>query len=109
MMGTKTGKIIDYKIRSRTCRICATAKRLGKIPKVHKCRKNYSGSSKSMESDMVVEMVQNAKPTGTKIVAIVGDEDANTIARLRKNADQSITKLSDSNHIKNPREQPLCT
>ncbi|CAC5408712.1 unnamed protein product [Mytilus coruscus] len=96
MIGTRTGMILDYSLRSRTCRICVTARRMNKIPKVHVCRKNYSGSSKAMESDMFVQMVADARTKGTNIMTIVGDEDATTIARLRTKVDKSIKKLSDS-------------
>ncbi|VDI29420.1 Hypothetical predicted protein [Mytilus galloprovincialis] len=100
MIGTRTGMILDYSLRSRTCRVCVTARRMKKIPKVHTCRKNYSGSSKAMEADMVVQMVADARIKGTNIMTIVGDEDATTIARLRNKVDKSIIKLSDSNHVK---------
>ncbi|CAC5380086.1 unnamed protein product [Mytilus coruscus] len=100
IMTKETGMILDYSLRSRTCRICVTARRMNKIPNVHVCRKNYSGSSKAMESDMVIQMQADARAKGTNIMTIVGDEVATTIARLRTKVDKDIKKLSDSNHIK---------
>ncbi|VDI64025.1 Hypothetical predicted protein [Mytilus galloprovincialis] len=100
MIGSKSRKIIGYKWRSKTCRICEVASKKGKIAKIHQCRKNFGGSAKAMEPDMVTDLVREARLKGTNICTIVGDEDSTTIARLRSNVDKDIKKLSDSNHMK---------
>ncbi|CAG2205332.1 unnamed protein product [Mytilus edulis] len=100
MIGSKSRKIIGYKWRSKTCRICEVASRKGKIPKIHQCRKNFGGSAKAMEPDIVIDLVREARLKGTNICTIVGDEDSTTIARIRSNVDKDIKKLSDSNHMK---------
>ncbi|XP_071177683.1 uncharacterized protein [Mytilus edulis] len=102
MIGSKTGKILGYKWRSKSCRICQKAEHEGKIVRNHTCRKNFTGSAKAMEPDMVEEMVTDSIEKGAKITAIFGDEDTTTIARLRAKVDPRIKKLSDSNHIKKP-------
>ncbi|VDI03770.1 Hypothetical predicted protein [Mytilus galloprovincialis] len=99
MIGSKTGKVINYKWRSKACRICQRAEISGNIPRVHKCNKNFTGSAKAMEPDMVVDMVKESRSKGANITAIIGDEDTTTIARLRAKVDPTIVKLSDSNHI----------
>ncbi|CAG2248750.1 GGA [Mytilus edulis] len=104
MIGSKTGKVINYKWRSKACRICQRAETSGNIPRVHKCNKNFTGSAKAMEPDMVVDMVKESRSKGANITAIIGDEDTTTIARLRAKVDPTIVKLSDSNHMKNPLE-----
>lgn len=43
MIGSHTGKIINYEIRSKSCRICENAARAGRDPKDHDCRKNWEG------------------------------------------------------------------
>lgn len=40
MIGTRTGMILDYSMKSRTCRICLTDRRINKIPNVKKKKKN---------------------------------------------------------------------
>ncbi|CAC5364760.1 unnamed protein product [Mytilus coruscus] len=102
MIGSKTGKVINYKWRSKACRICQRAEISGNIPRVHKCNKNFTGSAKAMEPDMVVDMVKESRSKGANITAIIGDEDTTTIARLRAKVDPTIVKLSDSNHMKKP-------
>ncbi|CAC5388275.1 unnamed protein product [Mytilus coruscus] len=49
----------------------------------HECHMNWSGSAKSMEADMVTEMVKDVGKKGVSVSSIVGDEDSTTIARLR--------------------------
>ncbi|CAC5378782.1 unnamed protein product [Mytilus coruscus] len=102
MIGSKTGKVINYKWRSKACRICQRAEISGNIPRVHKCNKNFTGSAKAMEPDMVVDMVKESRSKGANITAIIGDEDTTTIARLRAKVDPTIVKLSDSNHMRKP-------
>lgn len=70
----------------------------------HSCHKNYSGSARSMEADMAVEMFARAPIQGMKYSKLIGDEDATTTAHLRQHLPPSLStgleKLSDPNHIK---------
>ena len=50
-MGLGTGKVLAYATRCKYCRICQNAKKKGKSPQQHDCRKNHTGSSKAMEPD----------------------------------------------------------
>ena len=84
MIGTETGKVIGYSTRSKICRVCDFASSTGKEPRKHECRQNWNGSSKSIEADMVVELVKSVhgRSVGSGPVyvdAIVGDEDATTV------------------------------
>ncbi|CAC5391328.1 unnamed protein product [Mytilus coruscus] len=100
MIGTETGKILNYAVRIKSCRVCSLAEKSKSSPPAHECHMNWSGSAKSMEADMVTEMVKDVGKKGVSVSSIVGDEDSTTIARLRANVDKNITKVSDSNHIK---------
>ena len=51
-VGNNTKTIVEYGLRSKSCRICATAARLKRKPCRHDCRKNWSKSSKAMEGDL---------------------------------------------------------
>ncbi|XP_061171002.1 uncharacterized protein LOC133180520 [Saccostrea echinata] len=99
MIGSQTGKIIDYDIRTKCCKICESATRSGKDPKDHDCRKNWEGSSKAMEKDMVAKMVSRKMEEGVNITNVVADEDTTTFCHLR-NIHKNITKISDKNHIR---------
>ena len=50
-MGLTSGKVVSYSTRCKTCRVHSHNKLTGKEKK-HNCRKNHSGSSKSMERDV---------------------------------------------------------
>lgn len=99
MIGSHTGKIIDYEVRSKSCRICENATKAGRVPKDHDCRKNWEGSSKAMERDMVVDMVTKMVDKGVNITKVVADEDTTTFSHLRT-IHNNITKISDRNHIR---------
>lgn len=46
MIGSKTGKIISYAVRNKSCRFCENAALSKEPPKQHDCRKNWDGSAK---------------------------------------------------------------
>lgn len=83
MIGAKTGKVINYAVRSKSCRVCENASKSILKPGAHDCRKDFEGSAKSMESDMVVSMVKDMNEKGIKMGTSVADDDAATLCRLR--------------------------
>ena len=58
LIGEKTGKVLNYTTRKKSCRFCDTAERNGTKPREHDCRKNWQGSSKSMEPNMAIDMIK---------------------------------------------------
>ena len=100
MIGQETGKVIGYSVRSKFCKTCDNATIYRKLPKLHDCRCNWDGSSKAMESDMVIEMVKKHCEEGRSISTIVADDDTTTISRLKKNVNINIAKKSDRNHVR---------
>jgi hypothetical protein len=80
MIGVSSGKILSYSVRSKTCRFCDRA--VNEEPTEHDCRKNWSKSSKAMESDMAVEMLHDLKAQGFHVKKLVMDNDTTTISRL---------------------------
>ncbi|XP_052223037.1 uncharacterized protein LOC127838944 isoform X1 [Dreissena polymorpha] len=101
MVGTKTGKVFAYAVRTKTCRVCSQHKKKGNDPcKLHDCRINWSGSAKAMEPDMVTEMIIETAKKGVKATGIVGDDDTTTAARLKTNVPHMVEKRSDKNHVK---------
>jgi len=99
MIGKESKKIINFAVRSKSCRVCQHARRKGVPARVHNCRKNWQGSAKAMEPDMVTDMVKQMKTGEVKIGTLIGDDDATTIARAR-DFDPGLQKLSDRNHVR---------
>ena len=94
-MGAHTGRVLDYGVRSKTCRICASGKK-----KSHDCRTNHTGSSKSMEPDVAVDLFQHAIKNGVKYNIYTGDDDATTQAHIRDKVPYKVEKHSDTVHTK---------
>ena len=95
VMGAHTGQVLDYGVRSKTCRTCATGKK-----KNHDRRKNHTGSSKSMEPDVAVDLFQRAIKNGVKYSIYTGDDDATTQAHIRDKVPYEVEKHSDTVHTK---------
>ena len=69
----------------------------------HTCKRNHSGSSKSMEADMAVEAILKNEylvKLNCRIKIVIGDDDSSAIAALRRLSPYSIIKWSDFNHVK---------
>ena len=49
---------------------------------------------------MVINILKDTRDHGVKVKCIIGDEDSTTIARARREVDQTLKKGSDSNHLK---------
>lgn len=97
IIGEKTGKVIDYRVKSTRCKQCEAAEP-GTKPKPHDCRKNFSGSSKSMEPEIAVDCFNDAQNHGLKYAEYIGDEDATTESHVRYRVDYETSKRTDKNH-----------
>ncbi|XP_076113426.1 uncharacterized protein LOC143081077 [Mytilus galloprovincialis] len=100
MIGKKTGKVVGYSARYKRCRKCDVAKFKKRLPTKHKCRKNWCGSAKSMEPDMIVEILKDAKKKDTPVITLIGDDDCTAFNRARCEVDSCLEKVSDINHVK---------
>ena len=99
LIGKETGKIISVGTRIMACRVCAT--RSGDLSKSkHNCRINWAGSSKAMEANLAVEMLNDTKQASYRIGTLIGDDDSTTMAMVRNEVDHNIEKWSDTNHAK---------
>nr|XP_034316705.1 uncharacterized protein LOC117686129 [Crassostrea gigas] len=75
MIGSQTGKIVGYSVRNKFCRQCDNATERNQLPPPHNCKRNWTGSSKSMEPDMVVDLIGQAVQKGVQIEGLVADDD----------------------------------
>ena len=72
LIGCRTGKIIDYEVRIKSCKACENNAKKCKKPKPHDCRKNWSTSAKSMEADMAASMLkQHEENNSENVVRLV--------------------------------------
>ena len=76
--GLSTGKVLDYTTKNKMCRSCDGAKKAGKQPNNHDCRKNHSGSSKSVEPLAVVQLFNKVTKSNAKFSVYTGDDDSMT-------------------------------
>ena len=98
-MGLTTGKVVSYSTRCKTCGVCSHNKVTGK-EKQHDCRKNHSGSSKSMERDLACELWSKAPQSGVQFSIYVGDDDSTTLADIKNKVPYGVEKWSDIVHTK---------
>ena len=99
-MSLTTGKVLDYTTKIKACRYCDAAKKAGRPPKNHDCRKNHSGSSKAMEATAAVELFKNVTKSNVKFSTYTGDDDSTTEFHLKQNVPYDVEKWSDTVHTK---------
>ena len=84
VLGSRTKKILQFKVLSKSCSKCSIAAAKNKVVKPHACPKNHDGSSKSMETEAIFRMVKEAyDDLGYSIATIILDDDSTTKANLR--------------------------
>ena len=81
VMGVTYGKVKDYTTRTKVCRVCTNAKKIGKEAKQHNCRLNHTASSKAMEPMAAVHLFTESLNSHVKLSVYVGDEDSTTYKR----------------------------
>jgi DNA polymerase III epsilon subunit-like protein len=93
LIGVFSGEVLASGRRHRHCSLCKTKK-----PEDHDCHANWTGSSKSMEADIIAYLVANMK--GARVTVLVGDEDASTMAKVREVVPWRVLKVTDVVHAK---------
>ena len=100
IMGTLTGKVLDFEARNRSCRMCDD---YGHDPTDHDGRKNHLGSAKSMGADVGDSLVNKSsilKEVNVRVGAYAGDEDSSTHKKVVTGRSTKIFKFADRNHLK---------
>ena len=91
VLGVSTGRVLDFATRYKTYRVCSAAR---DKPKQHDCRKNHTGLSKIMESDVACELFQRSSKRGIKYDKYIGDDNSTTLAHLKAKVAYGLEKLS---------------
>jgi hypothetical protein len=102
--GQYSRKMIDHVTFNKRCAICESAKRRNKpVSASHVCRKNHSGSAKSMESVGSLLIHARAPEKRLRLMRFIGDEDTTTIARLVADLPSKLAEVekhSDGLHVR---------
>lgn len=101
--GKETGKVIAVGTRLMHCRVYSNKKSSEPGAKYHDCRANWGGSSRGMDSDLAVEMLNTQKYDTFQVSTIIGDDDSTTKAMERQQVNHQVEKWSDVNHAKKSR------
>ncbi|XP_049705378.2 uncharacterized protein LOC126056452 [Helicoverpa armigera] len=103
IVGRTFGEVLYIGIKNKYCCICARAETKGENVREHACFKNYSGSSTSMESDILLEGFKQSVETHNLLYArMVADGDSSTfkkISEARVYPNFSVEKIECRNHI----------
>nr|XP_022904792.1 uncharacterized protein LOC111416906 isoform X2 [Onthophagus taurus] len=105
IIGKRTGKVIFVGVRNKFCTVCCRAENKNVVVPKHVCFKNWTGSSSSMEADIVVEgFNQSIAMHGVKYLKFVADGDSSVFYRIQQTVSYGgqVEKLECVNHaIKN--------
>jgi len=91
-------------VRNKICSVCNKAEFLSKEPNPHKCYKNWSGTSTSMEADIIVDgFSQSIYMHGLIYDKLIGDGDSSVMKKLSiakpYGIEHRVKKIECSNHI----------
>ena len=99
VIGYLSKKVLDFGTRNRRCRACD----FEVSKEMHYCRLNFVGSAKAMEANLGTQLVKHStvlKESDLQVTIVIGDEDSNTIAAIRRTFSLQIFKFADTNHLK---------
>ena len=101
LIGDKTDKVLAFKKRNKQCRTCDTSERLKRKPLNHDCRKNWQGTAKVMESDMIVSMLQKQEGKTFCVDTLALGNESTTVPAIRERVKREINDIKDISHTKN--------
>lgn len=99
LIGYHTGGIMAYGVKSTACAKCAK----GHPQSDHDCRKNHSGSAKSMEPQLAVQLTARnpqLEAANCVIGTLVGDDDSCSVQAVRRESVVPVEKWLDLNHVR---------
>lgn len=108
IVGSKTKKILSYGVKQKDCRKCTYYKEKNKPVPPHRCFRNHSGSSKSMESALASELLTKMERDDNVIVQqIIMDDDSTTFSRISNDLGHKVEKICDIKHTMNAVQSAL--
>ena len=79
LIGLHSGRLLAYNTRTKCCATCKASSRDGNPFRKHDCRLNWTGSSKTMEPDVVAELAVYASEHSAPVAVLVGHNDSCTM------------------------------
>lgn len=103
IVGFRTRKVLFLGVRNKFCTTCyMSAKNEKEIPE-HKCYKNWTGSSTSMEADIIADGFKKSFETyGLIYNKVIGDGDSNTFKKIldvHPYPNIKVQKIECKNHL----------
>ena len=101
IFGVYTKKVLFLGVRNKFCSVCAVSENRHEQPPQHKCYKNWSGTSASMEADIVSEGFRlSEKHHGIRYMRVTADGDSSMMATLIQTVPYGpfVQKIECANH-----------
>ena len=101
IFGAHTKKLLFIGVRNKYCSSCSIAKQNNTPVPSHQCYRNWSASSCSMESDIIVEGFKLSESMhGLRYMWMIGDGDSSVHHSVMINAPygRDVQKVECSNH-----------
>ena len=77
VFGAATKKLLYMDVKNKYCAVCSIAKKKQTEPPNHQCFKNWSGSSTSMEADIIATGFRLSETMhGVRYTQVIGDGDS---------------------------------
>ncbi|ODM87173.1 hypothetical protein Ocin01_19509 [Orchesella cincta] len=101
IIGARTGKVLYFGTRTKTCVVCNTASNKGLQPKDHTCYKNWNKASTAMEQDILLDgFKQSLQVHGIAYLQFVGDGDSSVhSAVVDVYEGHKVEKIDCYNHV----------
>ncbi|XP_050306062.1 uncharacterized protein LOC126745672 isoform X2 [Anthonomus grandis grandis] len=103
IVGYKTGKLLFLGIRNKFCSLCSWYENKKKDVPIHKCHKNWNGTSTSMEADIVLEGFKRSMELyNLKFTKMIGDGDSSVHRKLLQSkpyGNMLVQKVECRNHL----------
>ena len=101
IFGAHTKKLLFLGVRNKFCSICAVAENKSMQPSEHKCFRNWTGSSSSMESDIIAEGFRLSEVQhGLRYMRVTADGDSSVMCTIIQSVPYGpfIQKVECANH-----------
>ena len=97
LMGGMNKKILNHRCLSKVCARCSRAIKDNIVVEDHECPRNHDGSSKSMETEAIFQMVTEASHDLNYTVGTIISDDDST---MKSNLKWSYQEMIDKNKMK---------
>ena len=102
IFGAATKKLLYMSVKNKYCAVCSIAQKKKSEPPNHQCFKNWSGSSTSMEADIIASGFRLSESMhGVRYTQVIGDGDSSvfyTIQTTVPTYGRDVVKIECANH-----------